>query len=155
MTTDEIHKAITDYLSIFEGRIELRDGQKEKLLLALDRLALAYHFAGCDFDGADYPEAPEPDLHHLRSITAALFPDFGYYNIATDISVNVGQTTLGVGDALNDISEIAAVMLEVNWLWKNASVENALWQFRWGYENHWGAHLRNLQLYIRAVDNGV
>jgi hypothetical protein len=91
----------------------------------------------------------------FRDATISLFPDPGYYNIATDNSVNIGQTRLGVGSAINDIAEIAEDMLEVKWLWENTSVENALWQFRWGYENHWGAHLRYLQLYLFEHGRGT
>ena len=154
MTRDDIHKAIADYLSLFEEKVHPLEEQSEKLTLALDYLALAYHFAECDFDEADYPDAPEPDYQQLRDAVASLFPGFGYYNIATDISINIGQTTLGVGDAIGDISEIAVDLLEVKWLWENTSVENALWEFKWGYENHWGDHLRNLQIYIKANSRG-
>lgn len=155
MTRADIHKAITDYLSIFDGNGESPETRKERLVIALDRLALAYHFSAWDFDAADYPDAPKSDFHDFRDVTVSLFPDLGYYNIATDNSVNIGQTTLGVGNAVNDVAEIADDMLEVKWLWENTSVENALWQFRWGYENHWGAHLRYLQLYLLELGRGT
>ncbi len=82
------------------------------------------------------------------------FPNYGFYNIATDISVRIGETVLGVGDAVNDLADIATDMYEVVWLWEHTMLENALWQYRWGYENHWGDHLRNLQLYVKTNNLG-
>jgi hypothetical protein len=155
MTRDEIHKAITDYLSLFDGRIESLEAREERLMLALDCLALAYHFADCAFDEANYPDAPERDWEHLYRTAGSLFPNYGYYNVAADISVKIGETSLNVGDAIDDLADIAKDMYEVVWLWQNTSVENALWQLRWGYENHWGDHLRNLQLYVKANSHGL
>jgi hypothetical protein len=41
MTKADIHEAVNDYLSIFDGKIDSFEKQKEKLGLVLDRLALA------------------------------------------------------------------------------------------------------------------
>ncbi len=53
MTRNEIHKAITDYLALFENDSEAVETREERLMLALDRLALAYHFAQSDLNDAD------------------------------------------------------------------------------------------------------
>ena len=123
-------------------------------MLALDRLALAYHFAECKFDEADYPDTPRKDYGELGKAVSALFPEYGYYNVATRISVEISEGGLYVGDAIDDITDIAIDMYEVLWLWENTSVDNALWEFRQGYENHWGMHLRCLQLYLLANSRG-
>ena len=154
MDRSAIYETIFGYLALLNSSTP-GDERVANLVLALDRLALAYHFANCDFDEGEYADAPTEAYFPLRSKVENLFPDFGLYNVVTDISVNVGVTTTGVGDALDDLTDIAVDMYEVLWLWENTSVENALWQFRWGYENHWGGHLRNLQLYLWANRFGV
>ncbi|MFN0278247.1 MAG: DUF5063 domain-containing protein [Pyrinomonadaceae bacterium] len=155
MTCDEIRSAISDYLSLIEGKIESHDEREKSLILALDRLALAYHFSESNFDEKDYPDAPRGDYETLYHTSGDVFPNYGYYNVVADVSVNIAETSVLVGDAIDDLADIALDMFEVIWLWENTSTENALWQFRGGYENHWGEHLRNLQLYIKANSDAV
>ncbi len=155
MTKDEIRSVINEYLSLFDGKNESHEEREKRLTLALDKLALAYHFAEYDFDEKNYPDAPSRDYQTQYQITGPLFPNYGYYNAVSDISVKIAGTSVIVGDAIDDLTDIALDMFEVTWLWENTSIENALWQFRWGYENHWGEHLRNVQLYINAKAEGL
>lgn len=154
MNRDEIHEAISDFLALLNGKEDV-EAREAVLALALDRLALAYHFADYKFDETDYPDAPRKDYQELRKIVSALFPEYGYYNVTARISVEISEGGLHVGDAIDDITDIAIDMNEVLWLWENTSVDNALWEFRQGYENHWGMHLRCLQLYILANSRGA
>jgi hypothetical protein len=155
MNRDDIHKAISDFLDLLDGGKEDAEGREAALALNLDRLALAYHYSEYKFDETDYPDAPRKDYQELREIVSALFPEYGYYNVAARISVEISEGGLHVGDAIDDITDIAIDMDEVLWLWKNTSVDNALWEFKQGYENHWGMHLRCLQLYILANSRGA
>lgn len=150
MNRDEIRKAISDFLALLNGGNEDSEAREAALALALDRLALAYCFAECKFDEAEYPDAPRKDYGEVRKVISALFPNYGYYNIAARISVEISEGGLHVGDAIDDITDIAIDVNEVSWLWENTSVDNALWEYKQGYENHWGMHLRCLQLYILA-----
>ena len=150
MNRDEIHEAISDFLALLNGGKEDAEAREAALIFALDRLALTYHYARCKFDKTDYPDAPRKDYQELRKVVSALFPEYGYYNVAARISVEISEGGLHIGDAIDDITDIAIDMYEVFWLWENTSVDNALWEFRQGYENHWGMHLRCLQLYVLA-----
>lgn len=154
MNRDDIHEAISDYVAVLNDKGEYSEARETALSLFLDRLALAYHFAGCKFDEADYPDAPRKDYGELRKAVSALFPEYGYYNVAARISVEISEGGLYVGDAIDDITDIAIDMFEILWLWENTSIDNALWEFRQGYENHWGMHLRCLQLYLLANSRG-
>ncbi|MFN7134579.1 MAG: DUF5063 domain-containing protein, partial [Myxococcales bacterium] len=53
-----------------------------------------------------------------------------------------------VGDAIDDIVDIANDLQQVVWRWETTSEADALWHFRFSFTSHWGAHLRALQLYL-------
>jgi len=55
-----------------------------------------------------------------------------------------------VGDAIDDITDIAVEMEEIEWRWKNTSEADALWHFRFGASRHWIDHMRQLQFYLNA-----
>lgn len=153
MDRNEIYKTIRGFLSLFETESDVESSQ-EKLTLALDRLALAYNFVEYEFDETNYPDAPRKDYNELRAIASNLFPTYGFYNVVNNLSVNVGLPSEAVGDAIDDIVDIAKDLYEVEWLWENTTEDNALWQFSFGYTSHWGEHLRWLQLYILAEKSG-
>jgi hypothetical protein len=153
MNRAAIYEAIQGYLKIMDGSGASED-RLDELALALDRLALAYHFAHCEFEDSDL-DAPRDDYAELRRRASALIADPSPYNMVLDVSVNIGETEIGVGDTIDDLADIASDMQKVLWLWDHASVEIALWEFRWGYENHWGEHLRYLQLYLWESKRGT
>ena len=59
----------------------------------------------------------------------------------------VGEASVGVGDAIDDIAGIAEDLDEVVNRWDN-SVDDALWGMKLSFGVHWEEHLRNLQLYL-------
>jgi hypothetical protein len=154
MTREDIYDAITAYLEIIEDSHSVEEGE-ETLKLALDRLALAYHYAECNFDIVGYPDAPPKDYNKLREVVSPKFPNCGFYNAAHKVSVEIGLESILVADAIDDICDIAIDMDEVIWLWKNSTVDIALWRFTCGYREHWGAHLRNLQVYLLAKQRNL
>lgn len=146
MNRDDIRDAIHSFLALVESESEPAGNLK----LALDRLALAYHYSECDFDEANYADTPERDYNEMWRTVAVRFPDYGFYNVAHHISINVGESDLSMGDAIDDIADIALEMYEVSWLWDNGFGEQALWHFKRSYNYHWGEHLRSLQFYLQA-----
>ena len=154
MTRDEIRNVIDDYLALVESDDGDLENREATLKGALDRLALAYHFADFTFDESSYPDAPQSDYAALRKRVETRFPNYGYYNTPNEITTNLEQSKMLVGDAIDDIADIARDLREVVWCWDNTSVEDALWHFKFGYESHWGMHLRCLQLYLLALNWG-
>jgi|GEM_PF-4589899 len=75
------------------------------------RLALAYHSSDAPFDDTKHPDAPTVDDMALRECIAPLFPERGLYNEALDIADEVGKPALGVGDAIDDLTDIASSVL--------------------------------------------
>jgi hypothetical protein len=49
-----------------------------------------------------------------------------------------------VGDAIDDLADIAADLEEVVW------ADDAHWHYKFLFEVHWGMHLRELALYLHA-----
>ena len=144
---ENVREAIEFFFDVIE-REPASDDLEAKLRLALDRLALAVNYAVYSFDAGEYPEAKTREYAEIRDIVSERFPDCGLYNIAADISDEIGNGEANVGDAIDDICDIAGDLEEVLWRWKNNSPDDALWYFSNFYVFHWGRHLRKLQLYL-------
>ncbi|MFY0522667.1 DUF5063 domain-containing protein [Archangium gephyra] len=150
MTRGEILDAVKQFLSLMEGAGPAEEREKA-LRLALDRLALAYHFAEAPSDDRDHPGPPRADYQVLRERISALFPRYGFYNAVLDVTEKVGAPETGIADAIDDLTDITLEMHEVLARWETTSEEDALWHFRFLYETHWGQHLRSLQQYLHAL----
>lgn len=150
----DIRAAIDDFLDLLANGTSNEPENIRALERALDLLALAYHFTDDvstdDFSEDGQPEPPTQDYDRLRQLAVTRFPKFGPYNVPGKITDQIMETEMEVGDALDDIADIAGDLSKVVWCWEHTSVEDALWHFRFGYEHHWGEHLRNLQLYLYA-----
>ncbi|RJS21196.1 DUF5063 domain-containing protein [Corallococcus sp. H22C18031201] len=153
MTRKDILLAVKHFLDVVDARIAVADRERA-LRAALDPLALASHFAEAPFDDAESPDAPELDYQVLRASIEPLFPGLGLYNEALNIADSVGESALSLGDALDDLTDITRDLRDVLFYWEHTSEENALWHLRFGFESHWGQHLRSLQLYLHARTTG-
>jgi hypothetical protein len=148
----EICSSILNFLDLLENEKSDVPIEMESLELALDKLALIYHYIGeVSVDENEYPESPISDYHKLQNTIGKRFPNLGYYNLPGTISIYVGKSEMHTGDALDDLVDIANELSECMWRWQNNSENDALWHFRFGYEKHWGTHLRSLQMYLHAL----
>jgi Domain of unknown function (DUF5063) len=155
MKRNDIYNAVHEYLDLIENGRTNAEENLQALELILDKLALAHNFINFLFDETDYPEAPREDYMRLRQLAERRFPNFGYYNMPACITDKIAESGILVGDAIDDVADIARDMHEVAWCWEHTSPEDALWRFQFGYESHWGEHLRSLQLYILAAKRGL
>ena len=124
------------------------------LRAALDRLAMASNYEAPFPDDRTWPEPEVHTYNDIRAIVGARFPDLGYYNIALEIGDHIGASELGLGDAIDDLVDITEELLAVVWRLEHTSPEDALWHFQFGFESHWGDHLRGLQLYLHRRAHG-
>lgn len=150
MTRSDILAAARDFLSLLSGELP-REERERGLRRALDRLALAYHHAEAPLDAREYPDVRETGIERWNALCErllSLFPDFGHYNVAADIIDNVGTGKLAAGDPIDDLADIALDLQEFIERWERNSEEDALECFRFGFESHWGRHLRALQVYL-------
>lgn len=147
---------ISDFLLLIEGKKGNAEDNLRCLEFCLDCLAIAYSSGVLDnlkTDESNYPDPPTQDPQYFQRLATERFPRFGFYNVPEHIIDQISNTQINVGDALDDIADIAKDLCEVTWRWDNTSEADALWHFKFLYESHWGAHLRNLQLYIHTLKN--
>lgn len=59
-----------------------------------------------------------------------------------------GESEIGVGDAVDDLADIAMDLAGVAWRFEHTSAADALWHYEHLYRIHWGEHLRDLQRFL-------
>ena len=149
MTEPEIREAFQAFLEFVDGSEGSEDDALERLAFHLDRIALARHYAPKRFDERTLPDAPR--AIDRRDRVRARFSSLGYYNVAEHTAREIAHAGCIVGDAIDDICDIAGDLEEVLWRWEHNSAEDALWH-RHELHGHWGMHLRDLQrvLHVRG-----
>jgi hypothetical protein len=124
--------------------------RKDILRAVLDRLAVVYDSVKrAPLREEEKPEPSRIDYDVVRRRFAAAFPDLGLYDAVPELSKADGSPEVTAGDALDDLADIAVDLQEVLDRAK-VSVHDAVWEFRFGFEAHWGTHLRWLQVYLHA-----
>lgn len=119
----------------------------DELARALDRLLAVSHDTP---DGVPNEEDRDPPIRsHLDDCTtiATRFPMLGLYP-NPDPAVIEGDVL--IGDAINDLADIAYDMSSVVWFWENVSEAEARWYFRLLYF-HWSAHLVSVRRYLHEI----
>jgi len=118
------------------------------LAQALDELALAYHEVPEGWAASSNMEPPKRDNAAVRAIISARFPDYGYYVCAID-QLDLSQDKVGIGDAIDDLVDVAGDLAEAVWRFDHLGADDAHWYLRL-LHFHWGRHLRELSLYLHA-----
>ena len=85
----------------------------------------------------------------------ARFPNLGPYNVAQYTTTQLGESGCIIGDAVEDLADIALDLLEVEWRWEHNSEDDAMWSLKNSFLHHWGEHLRCLQLYLHRFRDGL
>src|SRR3546814_14547549 len=74
------------------------------------------------------------------------FPELGLYGWS-ELEVQRGGEVM-VGDAIDDLADIYAELRGVAWLSAYSRTADVVWQFRNGFQTHWGRHLLDLRSYL-------
>ncbi|WP_299295408.1 DUF5063 domain-containing protein [uncultured Erythrobacter sp.] len=53
--------------------------------------------------------------------------------------------------ATSELAEIANDLTKVLWEFKNGAEADAIWEFRFGYQSHWGDHLHRVRHYLHGL----
>ena len=146
--TTSIALAINGFLGLLKEEPDNEDVRLVKLCEALDRLVAEYHRAPDvepDTEGVSDSVPYEP----LAARASASFPELGLY---ADVDPSeVLPQEVGVGDAIDDLADIARDLTGVLGLINNGATNDAIWEFRFGYQTHWGIHLHNLRRYLHVI----
>ncbi|MHC4247933.1 MAG: DUF5063 domain-containing protein [Planctomycetota bacterium] len=146
MSASELRDAICSFLDLVECSTSSAPENERNLGFILDQLALATHGEKPTGEVTD-SQAPSRNYDEIRAQVASRFPNYGLYRAAG----TEPDDEFLVGDAIDDIADIAGDLSEVRWLWENAGETDALWQFHFTFKLHWGSHLRGLQWYIHEL----
>ena len=149
MNHAEIKQAVVDYLHLIHHGTGSPESDIEALEKSLDHLAVAYRESHYQFE-ANHPDPPSIDYAPLRDEVSGRFTMFGFYNHPEFVTNPQSGSGLVLGDAIDDITDIARDLTDVAWCWEHTSRNDALWHFRIGFETHWGGHLRCLQWYLQC-----
>ncbi len=154
MNRCEIRGAIRQYLTLIEEGAGSDEEVEKQLVERLDHLAYAMHFVGDPFEEDEYPHPQWPDQDRLRDLICQRFSRLGWYNVPECVTDKLMQCGLMVGDAIDDVLDIANELYNVEWCWVNTSEEDAMWHLKFTWESHWNEHLRNLQLFMHYLLDG-
>jgi hypothetical protein len=140
--------AVRAYLALLKSPPSTAKEAVRALARTLDQLSLAYHETSAVVVEDDNEPPALTSYDELRALAVRAFPDFGFYAVARPHEVPSSEALLG--DAIDDLADIARDLIEVEWRWLNNGEADATWQFRWGYQFHWGRHLHDLRGYVHA-----
>jgi hypothetical protein len=144
-----IRSAIEAYLSLIDGQAKTDPADLKRLALALDRLVGEYNITE-DLEPSDsVVEPPENSWPDLYKRAAATYPELGYYPCADPTEDPEAKSF--VGDAIDDLADIARDLIDVLWYFDQDRIEDGIWQFRWGYQCHWGMHLHQLRVLLHST----
>jgi hypothetical protein len=117
------------------------------LAQALDELALACHETPQGAPAPTNQDPPARDSDALRTIITARFPDYGVYAVVNPLDPS--PVSVGTGDAIDDLVDIAGDLAEAVWRFDHLGADDAHW-FLHLLHFHWGRHMRELSLYLHA-----
>ena len=142
----QITCAIRRYLDALEGK---EGSTLSDLARALDNLVTAYHLtADVEPDTVD-SDPPRIEEKPLIDAAAAAHPDLDWYALVDP--EDGPEQQIGMSIAVGDLVEIAADLHQVLWLFEHAGHNDAVWDFRFGYQTHWGRHLHEIRTYLHAL----
>lgn len=143
--------AILEYLELLKDEPDNESVRLNRLAEALDRLVIEYHRApDVEPDVMDVA-SPTVSYEPLAKRAAASFPELGLYG---DVEPQDGlDQEISLGDAIDDLADIARDLTDVLWHLDNVGVNDAIWMFRFGYQTHWGRHLHDIRRYLHSVMN--
>ncbi len=132
-------------------KVELTDKTDvlKKLLVGLYSEFLKAEFG---FDETDYDEEPDYNYSEIKENVKSNFPDFGWYSMVLDINKVEPNVKIGIGDALDDLTDIIKDMLVVKWKMDNTSEMDALWEFEFSMRTHSEQHLIDLLKFIKEKE---
>ena len=116
----------------------------QDLRILLIGIYLEYLNVKPEFDVSDYDEEPDFDYNEIKGNVKSNFPDFDWYSMVLDSNKMEPNVKIGIGDELDDLTDIIKDLLEVKWRLENTSEKDATWHFELLMRTHSEQHLVDL-----------
>ena len=101
------------------------------------------------FDETDYEDEPDFDYNDIKENVKSNFPDLDWYSMVLDSNKMEPNVEIGIGDALDDLTDIVKDLLAVKWRMENTSEIDALWHFEFSMRTHSEQHLIDFLKYLK------
>lgn len=149
ISINTVLEACTRYLDVIGLVHSDQDERLKSLAQSLDGLVTAYNH--CDDVEPDTVgvDSPRANYQEFSAQVSKSFPELGFY--PTVDQLEGFDQEVGQGWGVDDLSDIAIDLTEVLWLAGQGRVNDAIWEFRFGYQNHWGSHLHSLRPYLHKL----
>jgi len=117
----------------------LEETDKEKLLeKSLVKIYNLYFDIKFEFDDTDFPDFERNKYSDIRKNVESNFKDFGLYKLI-----------IGIGDAIDDLTDIILDLLEIKWRIETNSLADGLWYFQLAFYTHTQQHILDLLNFIK------
>ena len=132
-------------------KVELTDkiDVLKKLLVGIYSEFLNVEF---EFDEMDYGEEPDFNYNEIKENVKSNFLEFDWYSMVLNLNKMEPNVEIGIGDALDDLTDIIKDMLVVKWKMDNTSEMDALWEFEFSMNTHSEQHLIDLLKYLKEKE---
>ncbi len=144
----KIIKAIGSYGLIASKETNNKPQDLEQQLVNLYSASFEIQYT---YDDSDYPDFDKNQFPDVIENVQQNFPDFGYYHEVLNPQAIVEVPVYGMGDAIDDLSDIIYDPLEIKWRVENNSEQDAWWYFELIWRGHTKAHVLGLLNYLEAT----
>ena len=128
----------------------LVETDKEKLLERnLVKIYNLYFDIEFEFDETDFPDFDKSKLPNIRENIESNFKDFGLYKLVIDINDIDNLTDNGIGNAVDDLTDIILDLLEIKYRIETNSLADGLWYFQLAFYTHTQQHILDLLNFIK------
>lgn len=141
---------IIDEIVKFGLQPNLTVPDRDKILeRSLIKIYSFYFDISYQFDNTDYPDFNKSDLPNIRHNVETNFPEFGFYKTVLDYDDIDNVKECGIGDAIDDLTDIINDLLEIKWRIENNSLADGLWFFELIFKGHTQQHILDLLNYMK------
>lgn len=102
-----------------------------------------------EYDDKEYPDFDKNQFPNIIQNIQCNFKEFGVYKTVLDINDIDNNTDIGLGNAIDDLSDIILDLLEIKWRMENNSLNDGLWFFETIFPFHTQQHILDLLNYMK------
>ncbi|MBI1305758.1 MAG: DUF5063 domain-containing protein [Bacteroidetes bacterium] len=126
-----------------------KDERNKLLEKSLVKIYNLYFDIEYTFDETDFADFDKQKLPEIRPNVESNFPDFGLYKTVIDYTDLDNKAGHGIGDAIDDLTDIIIDLLEIKWRVETNSMADGLWCFQLTFYGHTQQHILDLLNYMK------